>query len=81
MVAKTVKEAREKIAVAVEMENDRMARSPRNVPDEDFLAVRRGQNMFFGFREAGLLWRRADDGGDREQKRAWAKNRTAGPQT
>ena len=40
------------------------------MPDDDFLTVRRGQDMLFGCRKARLLRRRARDGGNRKQKRA-----------
>src|SRR6202041_2879150 len=69
-IAKAAKEASEKIAVAVEVENDRMAGLGRDMPDDDFFTVRRGQNMLFGLRKAGLLRRRAHDSRDRKQKRA-----------
>src|SRR5947207_10247074 len=47
-----------------------MARPRRNVPDDDLLAVRRGQNVLFGFREAGCLRRRAGGARNRKQERA-----------
>ena len=43
-VAKAAEEAGEEIAVAVEVEDDGMARLGRHVPDDDLFAVRRGQH-------------------------------------
>ncbi len=58
-VAKAAEEAGQKIAIAVKIEHDRMARLRRNVPDDDLLAIRRGENMLFSFRKTGRLGRRA----------------------
>ena len=54
----------------MKVENDGTAGFGRDMPDDDFFTVRRGQDMFFGVREAGRLRRRARDGRNRKQERA-----------
>ncbi len=57
--SKPVDGASQEIAVAGKIQHDRMSRFGRNMPDNDLLAIRRRQKMFFSFRKAGRFRRRS----------------------
>ena len=54
-VAKAAEEPGQIIAIAVEIKHDRMARLGRHVPDDDLLAIRGRQDMFFGLGKPAAL--------------------------
>ena len=67
--SKMADERSQEITIAGKIDHGRMARSRRHVPDNDLLAIRRRQNMFFRFRKAGSFGSGAYGLRDRKHQR------------
>src|SRR5262249_23451823 len=69
-VAEAPDEAGEKISIPRKVDDDTMARSCRDRPDDHALTVACAQRVLLGVVEAGLLWRRAHCRRNRKNERA-----------